>query len=224
MFGDGRDPVSQQRYIEFRNVSGHDIPGFGVLQITGSEIAGVGRKILTVTRPDGTAGATFAINSNLPVAAGSSSYGVCTMSWPATAAYDTGDGTPTINQTWGPKSGQFTLAKGNPGFRIVGTAESGRVFVTCIPGDGYGRIKGLLVGAMETTDTTHTMDNIVVISGADPRTDPDDPDEAITFNNAHEWEADDNALVRVEYVPGQEHPDAYQVTCSASDPDPEEEE
>lgn len=129
MFGDGRDPVSQQRWVEFRNASGQAIPSFGVLQITGSETAGVGRKILTVTRPDGTAGATYAINGHLPVAAGSTKGGVCTMSWPANAAYDTGDGTPAVNQVWGPKSGQFTLAKGNPGFVIVGTPESGRVLV-----------------------------------------------------------------------------------------------
>lgn len=199
MFGDGRDPVSQQRWVEFRNASGQDIPSFGVLQITGSETLGVGRKVLTVTRPDGTAGATYAINGHLPVAAGSTKGGVCTMSWPANAAYDTGDGTPAINEVWGAKSGQFTLAKAKAGFKIAGTPENGRVLVVGIFGEGFDMIEGQLKTAMTSGDVTHTMDNIIVYSGADPRTDPTSSTEEITITNTFGWDADDDAIAQAKW-------------------------
>lgn len=150
--GDKRDPLQQQRGIEFRNASGLLIPSFGVLQITGSEIAGVGRNILTVTRPDGTAGAVYAINGLIPIAVGQK--GRCTLDFPTLAAYDTGDGTPAIGQFWGPKSGQFTLAKGMPGFSISGTAANERVFVTLETG-------GIIIGK---TDASHAKSATGTIS------------------------------------------------------------
>lgn len=141
---DKRDPQQQQRLVEFRNASGQIVPSFGVLQITGSEVAGVGRKILTVTRPDGTAGAVYAVNSHLPVAVGKG--GMCTLDFPALAAYATGDGTPAVNELWGPKSGQFTLAKGLPGFTIIGTPVDGNVLIA------LGTGGGIIIGK---TDSSH---------------------------------------------------------------------
>lgn len=157
-FGDERDPVKQIRWIEFRNASGQAIPSFGVLQITGSEVAGVGRKVLTVTRPDGTAGASYAINGPMPVAAGSTNYGVCTLDWPAVAAYDTGDGTPAINEIWGAKSGQFLLAKGNPGFSIAGTPENGRVLIT------KSSASGMILGKTDSAITKGSSGTISIYS------------------------------------------------------------
>lgn len=145
MFGDERAPGKQQRGIEFSNASGQIVPSFGVIQITSSTVAGVGRKILTATRPDGTAGAVYAINGSVPVSATSGQKGRCTLDFPAVAAYATGDGTPAVNQVWGPKSGQFTLAKGMPGFTIIGSPASGNVLVTI----GSG---GIIIGK---TDASH---------------------------------------------------------------------
>jgi len=80
----------------------------------------------------------------------------------------------------------------------------------------YGRIKGLLVTAMETTDSTHTIDNIEVLEGADPRTDTSSTSEAITISNAdHSWSGDDNATARAEWNPAQSRWEFYQVTCPA---------
>lgn len=80
----------------------------------------------------------------------------------------------------------------------------------------FGRIKGTLVGAMTSGDATHTIDNIVVLSGADPRTDPTSTTEAVTVNNTdHTMAGDDNAYARAEWNPASERWEFYQVTCPA---------
>lgn len=81
---------------------------------------------------------------------------------------------------------------------------------------GYDRIKGQLVGAMATTDTTWTIDNIEVLSGADPRTDSTSTSEAITISNSdHSMEGDDNGIGRAEWNPAQNRWEFYQVTCKS---------
>lgn len=211
MFGDERAPGKQQRGIEFSNASGQTVPSFGVLQITGSSVVGVGREILTATRPDGTAGAVYAVNGSVPVTAGQK--GRCTLDFPTKAAYDTGDGTPAIGQFWGPKSGQFTLAQGRPYFLISGTPASGRVFVerhSCA-----WMIRGTLVGAMTSGDATWTIDNISVVSGGDPRATVGSSSEAKTVYNLHEWDGDDDAIAVAVWNDTESRWELIQVTCPA---------
>jgi len=97
-----------------------------------------------------------------------------------------------------PVDSASSLASGTSGIYellspVSGTGEQ-EVVVRYIGQSGFGRIKGTLVGAMETTDGTHTIDNIVVLSGADPRTDPTSTSEAITFTNDRALYGHDNGL------------------------------
>lgn len=211
MFGDERAPGKQQRGIEFSNASGQTVPSFGVIQITGSTVVGVGREILTATRPDGTAGAVYAINGSVPVTSGQK--GRCTFDFPAKAAYNTGDGTPAIGQFWGPKSGQFTLAQGYPYFKISGTPASGKVFVAHHP--CAWMIRGTLVGAMAFDDATWTIDGVSITSGGDPRSTVGSSSEAITVYNIHEWDGDDDAIADAVWSDEHSRWELIQVTCPA---------
>lgn len=82
----------------------------------------------------------------------------------------------------------------------------------------YGRIKGQLVGAMDTTDGTWTIDQIEVLFGADPRDDPSDADEEVTvYNTDHTMEGDDNGIARAEWNPVQKRWELYQLTCKSEE-------
>lgn len=78
---------------------------------------------------------------------------------------------------------------------------------------GFDRITGLTTAAVETSDSTFTIDNVAVVKGADPREDTKSSSETVTVYNTHAWEADDNAKVRAEWNETTEHWEAYQVTC-----------
>ena len=201
MFGDHRQPIRNQRWIEFRNDSGEEIPAFGVLKITGSVTIARGRYGLTAIKPSSATVNVFALNGRKAVPAGgaNASYGMCTLDWPAFAAYDTNDGTPGIGTVWGPKANQFTMAKGKPGFVIAGTAGSSAVWVISDPAKSeFIRIKGQVVGAIAGT-STFTIDNIGVMQGADPRTDPTSSSETVTVQNRLSEHCDDNAYCEAVY-------------------------
>ena len=201
MFGDHRQPIRNQRWIEFRNDSGEEIPAFGVLKITGSVTIARGRYGLTAIKPSSATVNVFALNGRKAVPAGgaNASYGMCTLDWPAFAAYDTNDGVPGIGTVWGPKSGQLTMAKGNPGFAIAGTAGSSAVWVISDPAKSeFGRIEGTTVGAV-AGGATFTIDNVKVIAGANPLADPTSTTEAITVQNRFSEHSNDNALCFAEY-------------------------
>ena len=69
-----------------------------------------------------------------------------------------------------------------------------------IEGNRYDRVKGLLVGAMATTDTTHTIDNVTRTKGPSPLVDPSSTTETLTVQNTdHDWKGDDNAVAQAEY-------------------------
>ena len=200
MLPDRHAPVFQQRWIEFRNDSGQIVPPFGVIKITGSTSSaalGIGRYIFTATRPNSDTVNIFALNSQQSVPVGG--YGLCTLSWPAFAAYDQNDGVPGIGTVWGPKSGQFTMAKGNPGFAIAGTAGSSAVWVISDPAKSeFGRIEGLTTGAVAGA-STFTINTVKVISGANPLADPTSTTETITVQNRFSEHCNSGALCFAEY-------------------------
>ncbi len=70
----------------------------------------------------------------------------------------------------------------------------------------------LLKGAMATSDTTKTVDNVAPICGASPVA---NSSEELTVYNTHAWEGDDNALGRIEWNRTTGHWEFYQVTCPA---------
>lgn len=75
------------------------------------------------------------------------------------------------------------------------------------------RCKGLLKGAMDSTDATATVDNVSPIMGPNPTT---STTSTVTVYNAHDWDADDNAKCRFEYIRSSSRWDLYQVNCPAT--------
>jgi hypothetical protein len=72
---------------------------------------------------------------------------------------------------------------------------------------GYGRIRGLLQGAITTATTSFTMDNLVVVDG-------ESPGASATVVNTHNWAGADNSLARAEWVQASSRWEAYQVDCT----------
>lgn len=132
------DPV---QWTAFRNDSGETMPAFGVGRVMGF-IPSEQQLYLKVTQPDGTLGQLYVVNGSTDVISGD--YGSCRLQ-------DIGrvlvDGTPAIDETWGPKSGQWELAKYYPGFAMFGNL------------DAHGTAQGVWTGidiVMGKTDAAHT--------------------------------------------------------------------
>lgn len=74
------------------------------------------------------------------------------------------------------------------------------------------RVRGLTTGAV--SGSGFNIDNITLIAGSDPRTDPSSAAETLAITNDMEWDADDNAPCYAE-----KHADgvwrAYQIKCPA---------
>jgi hypothetical protein len=113
------------RWLSFRNDSGEEVPGFAVLRPTGV-ISVEGQAVLTIAKPDSDGGSFYFFNGPFPVKYGK--FGSGTADFPCFAAYDDSDA-PQVGDVWGAKSGQWTLKKGNSGFKIVGGATNGRVLI-----------------------------------------------------------------------------------------------
>lgn len=107
----------------------------------------------------------------------------------------------------------FLPEKIGAGKYFMALREYGSHNYVALPGFGFDRLTGQLVGAMGTGDTTWTVDNIVIGKGADPRSNPASSTEALTVYNVHEWAGDDNALARIEWMEGSQRWEIYQVNC-----------
>ena len=70
------------------------------------------------------------------------------------------------------------------------------------------RYEGQMQGALATSDSTKTVDNLVPIDGLGGLS-------SVTAYNRHGWESDDNAVVRIEWNQNQSRWEIYQVTCPA---------
>ncbi len=80
---------------------------------------------------------------------------------------------------------------------------------------GYDRCTCLLKGALDSGDSTTTVDNVKIIRGTSPLSDPTSTSEELTVYNTHSWDGDDNALARIEWNVTEERWEFYQVTCPA---------
>ncbi len=113
--GDGR------RWVLFKNVAGVTAPACGVLAqqsvIRDANGHTQKRTILTAGKPDATFRTTHFVNGYADVP--NNAIGVCcSTEGPLEVLFDTG--TPANGEGWGPKPGQFSLAKGFPGFLVLG--------------------------------------------------------------------------------------------------------
>lgn len=124
--------------FDFRNDSGEEVPGFGIVRITETETGGNGQQILVGDKPDGTDGIYY-VNGPSAVPAGSAEdpkYGRCFLPTVAVfTAYDDAE-TPANGEEWGPVSGSWLLTESGSGFNIIGGATDGRVLVSAVGGGG----------------------------------------------------------------------------------------
>lgn len=191
-----------------RNVSGEAVPPFAVMQVAGF-VEFAGRDWFTVVKPDGD-GKIYLVNgpTEIPASGDSATGAACllTRDIAAHALYDetpetTGDPVvvPAINEEWGPKAGSWRLHRGQTGFLIIGdvqgesasapglpvVASTKRVRVAAAPGET--QVDDIIVGrttdAVAESQETFAINRIQVESGVDPRTNPNDPFEAVTIQN-----------------------------------------
>lgn len=79
---------------------------------------------------------------------------------------------------------------------------------------GYDRCTALAKGAI-TGVGTKTVDNVSVIRGTSPLSDPTSTTEELSVENPHTYDVDDNGLVRIEWNETNEVWEIYQATCPA---------
>jgi hypothetical protein len=131
-----------------------DVLAFGVMVDNGVEDSGDGSPRL-VTRATQTLGER-PIYINGPGNCASGQDGICYIpdGTPCQVAYDTGDGTPALGESWGPVAGSFKIRKGFPGFKIFqAEAADGIATAAFEPGPpGYwGTLDGALASGNSAT-------------------------------------------------------------------------
>lgn len=108
------DRDSMIRWIPcFNNSSGEEIPAHAAVRPVSVDED----QILTVAKPNADNQWAYIVGPE-PIAA--SGYGRCTADAPITALYDSGDGTPALDEDWGAENGSYKLAKTKTGFVIQG--------------------------------------------------------------------------------------------------------
>jgi hypothetical protein len=114
------------------------------MRVTGAATVAAGVVLVTVAKPTTATARSHLVNGPVLVAAGG--YGAGTFE-PTMALYNSGSGTPAVGEIWGPKSGQWSLEKNQPGYAILGgaiTSGTPRVLVreyTTIT-HGYAQLYG----------------------------------------------------------------------------------
>ena len=79
-------------------------------------------------------------------------------------------------------------------------------------GSKGNRCRALIKTAMTSGDTTHTVDNVTPLNGSSP---VDLSTDELTVYNIHTWDADDNAICKIEWNETLEQWEIYQVDCPA---------
>lgn len=158
--------------IHFLNESAEVIPRFGIVQTAGavavpydsSELVYSGVKPTT-----GTGDARHGISierCGLGTDGESGARGtICFPDHrPFWALYETSDGTPAVNDIWGPGSGGWKLRNAGTGFRIVGQPTGGRVLVKRDINLG-GSGGGFFIGVTTTFHAVGTTELVSVYDG-----------------------------------------------------------
>jgi hypothetical protein len=127
--------------LRVKNTTSEEVPPFAVMQVVSTSNTNQEEEY-RVTKPTGSSGASYIINSPFPIAGnlfGSGTMGV------ATAAYNAALGTPTTGAEWGPVNGSWLLSPSGKGFTILGGAANGLVRVApkggATAGDDFPLVK-----------------------------------------------------------------------------------
>lgn len=120
------DPFDYQhefaQELHFRNVSGEEIPAFGVIRVDGIETKN-GRPIYKAAKPDDSFSPLYLVNGPLRVGSESTAYGFARylLNGPGQVLVDLVSGTPAIGFRWGPKDDSWKLHAHYQGFGIRAT-------------------------------------------------------------------------------------------------------
>jgi hypothetical protein len=111
--------------IPFANDSGEEIPAYAVMRLTG-DVDSSHR--LKVSKPNDLQQKFFLVNGSVAVPSGGNGRGSWLSEDAAPSglrvAFDSVDGTPGFGESWGAKSGQWTVAKFRAGFTVLGDADT----------------------------------------------------------------------------------------------------
>jgi len=99
--------------IRFRNESGETCPAYGVMRVTGYD---TDDELITIAKPNSTFQRHVLVNLGEAVANNATGNGT----WLDESGKVLTESAAAPGETWGPKSGQWSLAKDRPGFEIVG--------------------------------------------------------------------------------------------------------
>lgn len=135
------DLLQSYGWIGVENDAGVEVPAYGVLRVTGHTTAGF-RKVAK-PNADSQSGCIVNGSTKIPVTIGTRPGRGQALADPhVRALYDSADGTPAVDETWGPGNGTFKLKKGKTGFRITGgvDATAGTVWVVQTPGGAVAEI------------------------------------------------------------------------------------
>ena len=159
--------------IPFENGSGVTIPAFAVMQIDDADLDRE-RPYVTVRKPEA-GGKLFIFNG--PREVPESGHAIGYREGRALVSEDA-----ATTSLYSPLPGEWELSSGGGHFRLAGELDDDTGYFLLV-GAEFGIIKGQLVGALSSSTTSHTIDNVELISGADPRADPESTSEAVTVSN-----------------------------------------
>ena len=156
------------RWKLVQNTGSSTCPPYCCLQVTtpGIQLSTDGNSDLLYigTQPNGSTTASFLFAGPTPIPAGD--YGAATFDVPALAAWDTG--TPAVGETWGPKSGQWTLSKGQPGFTVVGVVDATRNLMLAVPCCSPCVFEGNLYATLTSSSATGQVTPTTAVLGSLP--------------------------------------------------------
>ena len=154
------------------------LPAFGIARVTGATAVEAGVVYRSVAQTDlaTTWTPTYLVNGPCPVDA--NGYGAadqCIYGAEMFVSYRAAAGTPAAGEIWGPKSGQWTLEKYYPGFRVVGAVLSTEdvpraLFVPVGIRSLLGVTDGAIAAVSGTTPTSGTV-SVYYYSGSGAMTD-----------------------------------------------------
>lgn len=181
----------------FVNGSGETIPAFAVFEVGGWVDDAGGVSVFRAKKPTKD-GKVYYVNGPTPVAPNH-------KGWAATADghwvlyTPPTSGSPQINQEYGPKADSWALsADGKGGFIIIDDPRGSPASLPGQPvvastlrirvveqskGEVINRIQGTVASTVGENTPQFLINNIVVLSGVDPRDDPNSPTETVVVQN-----------------------------------------
>lgn len=190
------------RTITFRNDASETAPAYGVLAITGCELADNKMAILHAEKPTTPAAKIYAINADRDVprsTTGSPQYGQCFLFGDVRVLFDTGS--PALGEIYGPKSGQWTATKTSPDaslVRSIGTLDASGMVMQAeylSSGDKPRIILGYSTADYDTTDGTITVDGVSVLQDKGTTATGISESGTLDVSNLFAWKIDNNGKV-----------------------------